>query len=85
MSATQQLRKPSEPSQAAHAGGPFYEVLTAEELARRWKVPTSWVREHCRSRSADPIPHAQLGRYVRFSFGSPALTARWERRLMGAK
>jgi hypothetical protein len=44
MSAIQQLRKPSEPSQATDAGGPFYEVLTAEELARRWKVPTSWVK-----------------------------------------
>jgi hypothetical protein len=25
--------------------GPFYEVIEAEELAKRWKVPASWIRE----------------------------------------
>lgn len=79
---TQQLRK-IEPS--LPAAGPFYEVMTAEELAKRWKVPASWVREQCRSRAVDPIPHIQLGRYVRFSFGSPSLTAWWERRSTGSK
>ena len=46
------------------AVGPFYEVLTAEELASRWRVPESWVREQTRSRCLDPIPHIRLGRYV---------------------
>jgi hypothetical protein len=82
MNTVAQLRKPEPPPPA---GGPFYEVLTAEELAKRWKVPASWVREQCRSRAVDPIPHIQLGRYVRFSFGSPALTAWWERRQSGSK
>jgi hypothetical protein len=59
---------------------PFFEVLTAEELAERWRVPPSWVREQCRSRCADPIPHARLGRYVRFSWGSPDLIQWWARR-----
>jgi hypothetical protein len=81
MSSVTQLRK--EPSPVAAL--PFFEVLTAEELAKRWKVPASWVREQCRSRAVDPIPHVQLGRYVRFSFGSPALTAWWERRTTGSK
>ena len=36
--------------------GPFFEVLTAEELASRWRVPESWVREQTRSRCLDPIP-----------------------------
>ncbi len=53
------------------AAGPFFEVLTAEELAARWRVPESWIREQTRSRCADPIPHVRLGRYVRFSWGSP--------------
>jgi hypothetical protein len=60
--------------------GPFFEVLTAEELAERWRVPQSWVREQTRSRSADPIPHVRLGRYVRFSWGSPDLNSWWARR-----
>jgi hypothetical protein len=63
--------------------GPFYEVLTAEELAERWRVPATWVREQTRSRCADPIPHIRLGRYVRFSFGSPELTRWWMCRQSG--
>jgi hypothetical protein len=59
---------------------PFFEVLTAEELAERWRVPASWVREQCRTRCSDPIPHIRLGRYVRFSWGSPELTEWWRRR-----
>ena len=62
------------------ASGPFFEVLTAEELARRWRVPESWVREQTRSRCANPIPHVRLGRYVRFSWGSPDLNNWWARR-----
>jgi hypothetical protein len=65
--------------------GPFFEVLTAEELAERWRVPASWVRDQCRSRCSDPIPHARLGRYVRFSWGCPDLTRWWIRRLSGQK
>jgi hypothetical protein len=60
--------------------GPFFEVLTAEELATRWRVPESWIREQTRSRCADPIPHVRLGRYVRFSWGSPDLNNWWARR-----
>jgi len=63
------------------ATGPFFEVLTAEELGQRWRVPESWIREQTRSRCADPIPHVRLGRYVRFSWGSPDLNNWWARRL----
>lgn len=62
------------------AGGPFFEVITAEELASRWRIPESWIREQTRSRSVDPIPHVRLGRYVRFSWGSPDLNCWWARR-----
>jgi hypothetical protein len=62
------------------ASGPFFEVLTAEELAWRWRVPESWIREQTRSRCADPIPHVRLGRYIRFSWGSPDLNCWWARR-----
>src|SRR6266849_9154055 len=60
--------------------GPFYEVLTAGELASRWRLPESWVREQTRSRCGDPIPHVRLGRYIRFSWGSPELDQWWNRR-----
>jgi hypothetical protein len=62
------------------AAEPFFEVLTAEELAERWRVPESWIRDQTRSRCADPIPHVRLGRYVRFSWGSPDLSNWWTRR-----
>jgi hypothetical protein len=54
-----------------------FEVLDAGELATRWRVPVSWVREHTRDRAADPIPTVRLGRYVRFEWNSPALLKWW--------
>ncbi len=57
-----------------------FEVLDANELAKRWRVPVSWVREHTRDRAADPIPTVRLGRYVRFEWQSPALLKWWTSR-----
>jgi hypothetical protein len=67
-----------------HPCGPFAEVLTASELAARWKIPVSWIREWTRSRCADPIPCLRFGKYVRFSLSSE-LDAWWERRQSGAR
>ena len=53
--------------------GTHYEIIDSVELARRWVLPASWVREHVRSRVTDPIPHIRFGRYVRFRWGSPEL------------
>jgi len=33
-----------------------YEVIDAYELAKRWSLPESWIREQTRTRSADPLP-----------------------------
>ena len=61
--------------------GIYYEVLTPKELAARWRVPESWVRDQSRSRRcADVIPHVRLGRYIRYSWGSPELNDWWRRR-----
>jgi hypothetical protein len=60
------------------------EIVDARELAQRWSVPESWVRNHSRQGFAnDPIPHAKLGRYTRYEWGSPQLTAWWRRRTSG--
>ena len=67
-------------AQNTTAEGPFFEVLTAADLAERWRVPPSWVREQSRTRCSDPIPHTRLGRYVRFSWGSAELRQWWTRR-----
>ena len=56
-----------------------YEFIDCGELARRLVVPTSWIRDQVRSRSQDPLPHVNLGKYVRFLWGSPALEL-WIRR-----
>lgn len=58
--------------QPENARAPF-ELIDAPELARRWNLPASWIREQTRSRSVDPIPHLRLGRYVRFEWGSSEL------------
>src|SRR6266850_7538138 len=50
-----------------------YEFIDSRELARRLTVPTSWIRDQVRARSQDPLPHVNLGKYVRFLWGSPAL------------
>ncbi len=52
-----------------------YEIIDAVELANRWSVPISWIREGTRARAVDPIPHVRFGRYVRFEWNSPALNA----------
>jgi len=57
-----------------------FEVLDASELAKRWHVPESWVREQTRNRAADPLPCVRLGRYVRFEWDSPKLVAWWAKR-----
>jgi hypothetical protein len=57
-----------------------YEVIDAIELAKRWKLPESWIREQTRARVGDPLPCIRFGRYVRFEWGSPKLVAWYERR-----
>lgn len=52
---------------------PFAELLDAKAVARRLKVPTSWVFAQARARR---IPHHRLGHYVRFD---PDDVERWLR------
>lgn len=55
--------------------GRTFELIDAVELASRWRVPNSWVRNHTRNRTpaAERIPCIRLGRYVRFEWGSTQL------------
>ena len=48
---------------AAERNGHTVELLTPEELARRIKVPISWIYEQSRQGN---IPTHRLGRYIRF-------------------
>jgi hypothetical protein len=54
------------------------ELIDSAELANRWKVPESWIRNHTRARTPrdERIPCIRLGRYVRFEWGSSPL-AEW--------
>lgn len=58
-------------------GGNHPELIDSAELAARWRVPESWVRNHTRERTPkeERIPCVRLGRYVRFEWGSPRLEA----------
>jgi len=59
----------------SYNGGDHTQLIDSAQLAARWQVPESWVRNQTRSRTAkeDRIPCIRLGRYVRFRWGSPEL------------
>lgn len=69
---------------AKEAADSGYEFIDSEELALRWNLPESWVREQVRTRSTDPIPHIRFGKYVRFRWGSPELEDWAERRIVSS-
>jgi hypothetical protein len=64
---------------------PTREIIDAEELAKRWGLPPSWVREQTRSRASDPLPCIRFGKYVRFSWLSPELEQWLSRRRSNGK
>jgi len=43
------------------------ELITAQELADRLKVPVSWVYQRTRL-GQQAIPHVKMGKYVRFDW-----------------
>jgi hypothetical protein len=51
------------------------ELIESAELAARWRVPESWVRNRTRAHTPreERIPCVRLGRYVRFEWGSTRL------------
>jgi len=59
-----------------------YQYIDCTELAKRWTLPVSWIREQVRARSADPIPHVRFGKYVRFRWGSGELEEWADRRMI---
>jgi hypothetical protein len=71
---------------AAEVSGPQqpYEFLDSRELAFRWNLPESWIREQVRKRAIDPIPHLRFGKYVRFRWGSSELEEWAERRIVSS-
>jgi excisionase family DNA binding protein len=44
------------------------DILTPEELAKRLKVPLTWVYEKQRPKHKNPIPTLRIGRYLRFNW-----------------
>ena len=66
------------------SGNPYeFEYLTAEQLAQKLSLPTSWVYDQSRTRVADcdRIPTHKFGRYSRYAWGSPELASWIQRRL----
>ena len=61
-----------------------FEFIDCPELAKRWSLPESLVREQVRSRAGDPIPHVRFGKYVRFRWGSAELDQWAERRIISS-
>ena len=65
------------PKMSPSSGNGTPELIDSAELAARWRVPESWIRNHTRVRTPreERIPCVRLGRYVRFEWGSPQLEA----------
>jgi len=55
-------------------------LVTLKELAERWNLPVSWLKEFSRTRCSDALPCYRLGRYVRVDPQSPELAAWLARR-----
>ena len=56
-------------------------ILTADELADRLKVKTSWIIDHSsRAKTSDPIPVLRLGRLRRYRWNSPEMIVWLDRR-----
>jgi hypothetical protein len=66
------------------SGRTNFEIIDSRQLAIRLNVPETWVREHVRRRTKDPIPHLKLGKYCRFLWGSPELEGWLESRMVVA-
>jgi excisionase family DNA binding protein len=58
------------------AGKPVDELLTAEQVAERLKLPQSWVEEATRQ---GRLPYHEFGRYRRYSLPAVIEAARQER------
>jgi len=57
------------------------EILTAEELAARLKVKTSWVVDHSsRAKTSDPLPVLRIGKHRRFRWHSKEMNDWLDRR-----
>jgi hypothetical protein len=67
----------------SHPNGSWYEIVDANEIARRLKVPPTWVYEQVRSRAEDPMPHLRFRRYIRFQPDCPEFQAWLARRKSG--
>ena len=77
-----QLAEQKKPPATEH---PQCEIIDAQELAAKLRVPKSWILEQTRSRATDPLPCLRFGRYVRFRWGSRELDQWLERRAGGKK
>jgi len=81
---SRQASAKSDSSTTGITGLSAYEMIDSKELARRWCLPESWIRDQVRARAAaDPLPHARFGKYVRFLWGSEELEAWLRRRIIG--
>lgn len=70
------------PMMSQKGGNGIPEVIDSTELAKRLRVPESWIRNRTRARTPkeERIPCIRLGRYVRFEWGSPQLAGWLEKK-----
>ena len=63
------------PLMSGNSGTGAVEVIDAPELAKRLRLPESWVRNRTRARTPahERIPCLRFGHYTRFEWNSPQL------------
>jgi len=58
------------------------EILTAEQLAQKLQVKTSWVISSCsRAKTRDPLPVLRIGKHRRFRWNSREMNDWLDRRV----
>ncbi len=69
---------PDVPMMSQNGRNGSHEMIDSAELAARWQVPESWIRNRTRARTPreERIPCVRFGRYGRFEWQSPQL-AEW--------
>ena len=69
-------KTPDVPLMSQNLGNGNPEIIDSAQLAARWRVPQSWIRNRTRARTPkeERIPCVRFGRYVRFEWGSTQLS-----------
>lgn len=62
-----------------------FEFIDTGQLAERWKLPESWIREQVRHRCNDPLPHVRKHAPIICREGIPVVRERTQTTIDGTR